>query len=90
MFDVCILFAGNSGTEDFIHCVFGVTECLAQHSTILLEHQVLVIDKILPPLAALVSSSGGTPSEFEPYPLSPALLSSSPLSRLSHILLFNR
>ncbi|XP_078620441.1 serine/threonine-protein kinase ULK4-like isoform X1 [Branchiostoma floridae x Branchiostoma japonicum] len=45
-----------SAMEDLMHVVLSVLEALAQHPTILTQYHTVVIQKILPPLAALVSS----------------------------------
>eukprot|EP00058_Branchiostoma_floridae_P012973 XP_002598461.1 hypothetical protein BRAFLDRAFT_230861 [Branchiostoma floridae] len=47
---------GPSAMEDLMHVVLSVLEALAQHPTILTQYHTVVIQKILPPLAALVSS----------------------------------
>ena len=51
--------SGASGTDEFIHTIFAVLEAIAQHPAILTEYHGLVIEKILPSLAALVSSQSG-------------------------------
>ena len=56
----CLRAVGAAGTEEFMHTVFAVVEVIAQHPTILIEYHQIVIEKILPPLAQLVSSSVGT------------------------------
>ena len=57
LFLCCVLCAGASGTEEFIHSVFAVLEAIAQHPNILDEYHALFVEKVLPPLAALIASS---------------------------------
>ncbi len=42
-----------------MHTVFVIVEAIAQHPTLLLEFHPTVIDKLLPPLSQLVSSTAG-------------------------------
>ena len=56
---ICPHSSGPAGLEEFVHSLFGVVESLAQHPTLLEEYQQLLLDRILPPLATLVSSPNG-------------------------------
>ncbi|EDO33899.1 predicted protein [Nematostella vectensis] len=51
--------AGPNAAEDLAYVVLSIMESITQHPPLLLEHHVVIVDDILPPLASLVSSTNG-------------------------------
>lgn len=49
--------SSSFSSDEFSHSLFAVVESMAQHPTVLTDYCPLVVDKILPPLAALVTST---------------------------------
>lgn len=49
--------SSSFSSDDFSHSLFAIVESMAQHPTVLTDYCPLVVDKILPPLAALVTST---------------------------------
>lgn len=56
MYKICAASSSFS-SDDFSHSLFAIVESMAQHPTVLTDYCPLVVDKILPPLAALVTST---------------------------------
>ena len=50
---------GTTGADDLTNVVLSIIEAIAQHPSLLLQHRALVVESVLPHLAALTSSKEG-------------------------------